>query len=501
MNRNRPGALLRRAALLAPLCLSACLVGPDYKRPELEIPTQFKEGADWRRAQSNPQAALDSRWWLVFGDEQLTALIGRALDANQSIAAAEAAHRSALALVEANRATLFPSIDATLSGTRGRRGSGASTLGTSGLTDNTTTNSASGTSASAVRNQFSALLSAGWEIDLWGQLRRQIEVSRENARASDAQLAGQRLSIAASVAGSYFALRQNDIDIVLLERQVAIDQRLLDMVRANFLHGTASADSVLLAQDTLETALTALTAARTQREQYEHAIAVLLGAPPAAFSIAPLADYRFSAPPIPPTLPSTLLQRRPDVVAAERLAAAANARIGVARAAFFPELNLAATTGLANSTFAHLFSLPNRTWSVGPTLAGTLFDAGQRSATVRGAEADYDQDVANYRQTVLGAFQNVEDSLSALKHLREQVAALDNIYRRNRQLYGSVEAQLNAGTASEQGLLTQQLLLLQAEQNLKDAQAQWLQNSVLLIKNLGGGWSGEQDFRNASTGQ
>lgn len=497
-----PRRILRAlCAACAPLCVSACLVGPDYHRPPLEIPQGFKEGADWQRAQSNPQGAIASQWWLVYGDTQLSALIEQALDANQSIAAAEAAYRNALAVVAANNATLFPSINADLSATRGRRSSsgfgtnGANTLDTSNTGDFSNNTS----SAAGVRNQFSALLSAGWEPDLWGQLRRQIESSRENARASDAQLAGQRLSIAASVAGNYFALRQADINIQLLQQQVGINERLLEMARVNFQHGTASGDAVLLAQDTLENSVTDLQQAKIVREQYEHAIAVLVGKPPAAFSIKTLDDYTFSLPTVPLALPSTLLQRRPDVVAAERLAAAANARIGVARAAFFPSLDISAATGFSSNTLAHLFSLPNRTWSVGPALSGTIFDAGARSAQVAQAQASYDEDVANYRQTVLSAFQNVEDSLSSCHHLLDQVAALGNIYRRNQQLYGSTEAQLTAGTASEQSLLTQRLLLLQAEQNLKDSQGQLLQNSVLLIKNLGGGWPGENATHEVSS--
>jgi len=502
MTRAIPLRILRAlCASIALLCVSACPVGPDYRRPALEIPTQFKEGADWERARSNARGAIASQWWSSYNDAQLSAYIEQSLDANPSIAAAEAAYRGAKAIVAADNAALYPSLDANVSATRGRRSSGLSSSAIGGNLTNVGTSAATSTSTSSaagVRNQFSALLNASWEVDVWGQIRRQIESGRENARATDAQLAGQRLSIAASVAANYFALRQADIDIRLLEQQVDIDRRLLDMVRANFLHGTASGDAVLVAQDTLETAIFNLQDSRIQREQYEHAIAVLVGSPPAHFSIAPLPDYDFSMPPVPLALPSTLLQRRPDVVAAEHLAASANARIGLARAAFFPTLDISADTGFFNNTFAHLFSLPNRIWSVGPALSDTLFDAGARSAQVAEAEANYDEDVANYRQAVLTAFQNVEDSLSSCNHLRDKIAALGNIYQRNRQLYGSTEAQLSAGTASTQTLLTQQLLLLQAQQNLKDAQGQLLQSSVLLVKNLGGGWREEDSPQNAS---
>jgi NodT family efflux transporter outer membrane factor (OMF) lipoprotein len=260
------------------------------------------------------------------------------------------------------------------------------------------------------------------------------------------------------------------------------------MTRASFLQGTASNDMVLIAQDTLEAVVAILQTSKIAREQFEHAIAVLVGVPPASFSIAPQLDYAFALPPVPLVLPSELLERRPDIVTAERLAAAANARIGVAKAAFFPALNLAATGGFQSNTLASLFSLPNRIWTLGPALAATIFDGGARTAAVHEAEATYDEAVATYRQTVLTAFQNVEDSLSSCNHLQEQANAFADIYHRNQQLFVSTRAQLLAGTASEQNVLTQQLTLLSAEQSLKDTQGQLIQSSVTLIKNLGGGW-------------
>jgi NodT family efflux transporter outer membrane factor (OMF) lipoprotein len=231
-----------------------------------------------------------------------------------------------------------------------------------------------------------------------------------------------------------------------------------------------------------------LRTSKIAREQFEHALAVLVGVPPAGFSIAPRVDYAFAPPQVPLALPSELLERRFDIVNAERLAAAANARIGVAKAAFFPALDLAATGGFESSALANLFSLPNRIWTLGPALAATIFDGGARTAAVHEAQATYDGSVATYRQTVLSAFQSVEDSLSSCNHLREQANAFADIYRRNQQLFESERAQLLAGTASEQNLLTQQLTLLLAEQNLKDTQGQLIQSSVTLIRNLGGGW-------------
>ena len=247
----------------------------------------------------------------------------------------------------------------------------------------------------------SANVAASWEPDLWGSIRRAIEASRDAAQASDAELAGERLSIAASVAVDYFELRQADIDIDSLTRQQQIDARILAMTQAGFAQGVSSNDDVLTAQDTMELVIAELQATQTSREQDEHAIAVLTGTPPGSFSIPSRHDYAFAEPAVPLVLPSQLLERRYDVVNAERTAASANARIGVAKAAFFPTLDLTAEGGFQHNKFADLFSMPNRFWTLGPSLAGTLFDGGARTAAVNEARATYDADVATYRQTVL----------------------------------------------------------------------------------------------------
>jgi NodT family efflux transporter outer membrane factor (OMF) lipoprotein len=300
------------------------------------------------------------------------------------------------------------------------------------------------------------------------------------------------LSIAASVASDYFALRQADIDIDFLRQQQQVDSDILAMTQASYAQGGSSGDDLLIAQDTLEAVIAALQATQTQREQDEHAIAVLVGVPPGGFSIEPRKDYVFVTPPVPLSLPSQLLERRFDVVTAERQAAAANAKIGVAKAAFFPTLDLSAQGGYQHNQFAHLFSLPNRFWTLGPTLAETIFDGGARTAAVREARATYDEDVANYRQTVLGAFQSVEDSLSSWNHLQQQAQAFTNIYQRTQKLFDSTRAQREVGTASQESLLTEQLTLLSAQQNLQDTQASLTQSSVTLIKNLGGGWQWDE---------
>jgi NodT family efflux transporter outer membrane factor (OMF) lipoprotein len=279
-----------------------------------------------------------------------------------------------------------------------------------------------------------------------------------------------------------------DIDVRLLQQQQKINQQLLDMIQVQFTQGVATNDQLLVAQDQLTTSIADLQTSLRDREQYEHALAVLVGVAPSEFAVAVRDDYRFVLPRPPLTLPSTLLQRRPDVVAAERSAAAANAKIGVAEAAFFPTLDLTAEAGYRGSALGGLFSLPNRIWTLGPALAETLFDGGAREAAVKQAEASYDQIAANYRGTVLSALQNVEDNLSAINHLQTQADAFQLVYQRNQQLFGSQEAQLRAGTVSQEAVLTQQLVLLQAEQNLRDTQGQLSQGSVALIQSLGGGW-------------
>jgi NodT family efflux transporter outer membrane factor (OMF) lipoprotein len=464
------------------LCVlsAGCAVGPDYKKPAMDLPESFKEGVEWQRANASPQASLSSTWWLNYHDDTLTHLIEQAQNANPSIAQAEAAYRLAQAGVAANVASLFPVVGAGMSGARTGAGPGFANKGAS---------SASGGSLQpGVHSLAAADLAASWELDLWGSIRRQIESSKASAQASDAQLAGERLAIEASVATDYFALRRSDVDIDLLDEQQRIDTRILDMTRASFAQGEASNDSVLAAQDNLELVIADLQAARVSREQYEHALAVLTGVPPARFSVARVPAYTFVAPAVPLALPSQLLERRYDVVTAERNAAAANAQIGVAKAAFFPTLTLSAQGGFQHNTLADLFAMPNRFWTLGPTLAATIFDAGARSAAVREARANYDGKVAAYRQTVLSAFQNVEDGLSSWNHLAQQAHSFEDIYARNEQLFDSANAQYRIGTASEQNMLTQRLALLLAQQNVSDTRALLTESSVALVRNLGGGW-------------
>jgi NodT family efflux transporter outer membrane factor (OMF) lipoprotein len=471
-------------ALVVVTSLTACMVGPDYHKPEVQVPQGFKEGVDWQRAEVNPQAAISSTWWRMYGDNKLNGLVEQSLQANQSIASAEAAYRVALATVESQQAGLFPVVKAGVSGAR----SGGN-LG--GLAQSSGSSAASG-------NSIIASGSVSWELDLWGAIRRQIEQAKANAQSSDAQLAGERISITASVVTDYFQLRQADFDTHALKEQQDIDSQILSMVQTAFKEGEASNDDVLTAQENLETIIADLQATETTREQDEHAIAVLTGVPPETFSIDPDPDYPFLTPAVPSALPSQLLERRYDVVSAERTAAAANAGIGLAEAAFYPSLTLSAEGGFAHNTLAHLFTVPNRFWTLGPQLAETIFDGGARTAAVHGARATYDEDVANYRNTVLTAFQSVEDSLSSINHLRTQASSFAKVYDSNSRLFASERAQFNAGAVSQQSLLTQRLTLLEAEQNLRDTQALLAESNVALVKNLGGGWQRDDDAQVAA---
>ncbi|HEY1610015.1 MAG TPA: efflux transporter outer membrane subunit [Paraburkholderia sp.] len=467
------------AAFVLVTSLAGCMVGPDYRKPAVQVPQGFKEGVDWQRAAANPQAAISSTWWRMYSDDKLDTLVDESLHANQSIAVAEAAYRVALATVQSNRAQLFPTVTAGFSG--GRAGGNLAALEGGG----------GGTPTDATANSLLVTAAVSWELDLWGQIRRQVAEAKANAQASDAQLAGERISIAASVVNDYFALRQADYDIRSLSEQQDIDNQILTMTQTAFKVGEASNDDVLNAQQTLQDAIAALQITATTREQNEHAIAVLVGVPPAGFSIAPDPDYQFFAPQVPTGLPSELLERRYDVVSAERSAAAANEAIGVAKAAFFPTLTLSAEGGYGNDTFAHLFSLPSRFWTLGPDLAATIFDGGARTAALRSARATYDENVASYRNTVLTAFQSVEDSLSSVNHLRAQESAYAKVLDSSTRLFASEQAQFDVGAVSRQNVLTQRLTLLQAQETLRDTQAQLAQGSVVLIKNLGGGWQRE----------
>ncbi|QUN29011.1 efflux transporter outer membrane subunit [Cupriavidus sp. KK10] len=456
--------------LACALLLAGCAVGPDYQRPDAPVSASFKEAdaatpawsGDWKPAE--PQDALArADWWTVFGDAQLDALMSEVQISNQNIKAAEAQYRQAVAALQAARAGFFPIVDAQAGASRARGASG---------------NTLSGQSVT---------LGATWEIDVWGRVRRQVESSEASAQASQADLASTLLSTQATLAQSYFLLRVADAQKALLDRTVADYAKSLQLVQNQYAAGTAQRSDVLQSETQLKSAQAQQIDIQITRAQLEHAIAVLVGKAPAALTLG-ADDFRTAPPRVPAAVPSQLLERRPDIGAAERRMASANAQIGVAQAAYYPTLSLSASGGLTASTLARWMSLPDRIWSIGGGLAGTLFDGGLRSAAKAQAVAAYDQTVANYRQTVLGAFQEVEDNLAAQRLLEQEAVVQNDALRSAREALALVNNRYRAGTAGLLDVLTAQTSAYTAERTALSIAGRQYTAAVVLIKALGGGW-------------
>jgi NodT family efflux transporter outer membrane factor (OMF) lipoprotein len=461
----------RGIALLAgALALAGCVVGPDYVRPPTPVPAAYKEMAGWKVAQPRDDA-VGGDWWTVFGDADLDRLEREVEVSNQTIAAAAARMRAAQAATQAARAALFPSLGGGASATHGARAGSAPGAGTS-----------------SVSNNYNALLDAGWEIDLWGRVQRTVEASAASAQASAADLAAATLSMQALLAQDYLLLRVQDAQIELLQGTAANYERSLQLTRNQYAAGIVSRGDVMQAEAQLKVTQAQVFDARIPRAQLEHAIAVLVGKPPPELAIAPQ-PLRAVFPAPPAAVPSELLERRPDIAAAERRVAAANAQIGVAQAAFYPSLSLSAVGGFQSSAIGSLLSLPARYWSLGAALAQPLFDAGLRSAQKEQAIAQYDETVAGYRSTVLAAFQDVEDSLAALALLERAAAVQDEAVAAAREAAAIANNQYKAGTASYLAVVVLQAAELNDERTAFALLARRLTASVALIKALGGGWS------------
>jgi NodT family efflux transporter outer membrane factor (OMF) lipoprotein len=459
--------------------LAACTLGPNYARPGVEAPAAYKEAQGWKPAQPRETEARGP-WWTVFNDPQLDALLVQVDVSNQTIKAAEARVREARALTQQAQAAFFPIVTANASATRsgGRAGTGSNI-------DN------GGSQGGSARNNFNVALDVNWEIDLWGRVRRTVEAGEATAQASVADLEAAKLSAQAQLADDYFLLRAQDAQIRLLNDTVDAYQKSLKLTQNQYAVGVAARADVAQAETQLKSTQAQAIDAGVQRAQLEHAIAVLLGKAPADFSIAPeVVSTTF--PPIPPGLPSELLERRPDIAAAERRAAAANAQVGVAEAAFFPSLTLSATGGFQSSVLSQLFSLPSRYWSLGPALAQTIFDAGLRRAQTAQAIATYDENVANYRQTVLAGFQEVEDNLAALRILEQEAAVQDEAVKSARESLTITLNQYRAGTVNYLSVVIAQATALSNERAALAILGRRLTASVTLIKALGGGWDAAQ---------
>ncbi|MBT0723468.1 efflux transporter outer membrane subunit [Rosenbergiella sp. S61] len=447
------------------LLLTGCMVGPDYHRPTQSLPLAFKEAKGWQQAQ--PQdAEQKGAWWQVYQDPQLNQLLSQVAIANQNVAMYAAQYRQALALTDQATANLYPTVTGDVKSTR----SGSASSG-----QRTTSNS------------HSAQLSASWELDLWGKLRRQAAEDRASAQSSQADLANATLSAQSTLAQDYFQLRILDQRIALYQKSIDAYQGYLRIINNKYQAGSENRATVAQAQMQLQGARSTLLGMTWQRAQYEHAIAVLLGKTPAEFSLAP-ASLAATLPKIPVMVPSGLLQRRPDIAVAERSMAAANEAIGVAITGYFPDLTLSASGGTRASALHNLFSLPYRVWSLGPELSGTILDFGATKASVAQARAAYDAQVANYRQTVLTAMQEVEDNLVELNTLGDEISAQQASAQAAITSAQVTRNQYEAGMIDYLDVATTENSSLSEQQSLLQLRSQQWVSSVALIAALGGGW-------------
>jgi NodT family efflux transporter outer membrane factor (OMF) lipoprotein len=480
---------LRRTAGIgagAALLLSACAIGPKYVRPDADVPIAYKESAavaspagtmpqappapGWITAQPGDAAPRGS-WWMIFGDARLNALEDRVDASNQNLQVALAQLRQARATVEIAHASFFPTV----------------TTGAAADQSLTSANIRYHGAAGHTLPDYALPVSASWEPDLWDRIGHSVDSAQANAQASLGDLESLRLGLHAELATDYFNLRGLDAEKDLLDQTIVAYQQALDLTNNRFQGGIASQSDVAQAQTQLEMTQAQEIDLGVLRAQYEHAIASLVGQPASSFSI-PARQAQWSAPPIPPGLPSGLLQRRPDIAAAERRVAAANAQIGVAQAAFFPDLTLSGSAGLEASKFASLLSGPSLFWAIGPQLVGTLFDGGRRRATVDQARAHYDAGVAAYRQTVLGAFQEVEDNLAALRILQQEAAKEGDATRSAETSLQLAMNRYQTGIVSYLEVVAAQGTALSNERAQVDIARRQTVAGVQLVKALGGGW-------------
>lgn len=458
------GASRIATVCLALTLLSACSTTPSYQRPELPVPAAFKQaGAIW--APAVPADALERGvWWELFGDAGLNRLAQQVLVSNQNIAAAAAAYAQADALVRQQRAGMFPSVSLT---------GGAARAG--------------GEGSSRSGNSAQASLGLDWAPDLWGRLQGGVNSAQASAQASQADLASARVSAVGTLAAAYFQLREADAEIELLRATVAGYERSLQIVQNRYAAGIVAQTDVLQAQTQLANARADIASVRQSRARLEHALAVLTGQAPAQFDI-PVAQWLPTVPDVPAGVPSTVMQRRPDIAAAERAVAAANAQIGVQQSAYFPSISLGASLGSAGTNLADLFSVSNTVWSLGLSAAQTLFDAGATAARVEQAQAARDARVAIYRQTVLTAFQDVEDQLMALRTLQEQEPLRQEAVSAAGRTAQQLLNRYNAGQVSFTEVVNAQAVALSAQRALLQLQVNRQLAVVALVQALGGGW-------------
>jgi NodT family efflux transporter outer membrane factor (OMF) lipoprotein len=461
--------------LVSMLSLTGCTVGPNYHRPTAEVPPTYKEVGDWKAAQPNDQN-LGGNWWEIFNDPQLNALEAQVNVSNQNLKAAEAQYTQARALLRYYRADLFPTITADPSATRTRVSN-----------NQPTTISANGTTY----NDFQIPLELSYQIDVWGRVRRTVEAYHDQAQASAADLATVNLSMHAQLALYYFQARFLDAERQLLDSTVTQYQQALELIQSRFAGGVASDLEVQQAETQLETTRAQAVDVGVSRAQYEHAVAVLIGKPPASFSLAPL-PLTMPPPPIPAGLPSELLERRPDIASAERQMAAANAQIGVAKAAYYPNITLGAAGGFESGVITTLISGPSVFWSAGPSALFTVFDLGRRRAASDQAIAAYDQAVANYRQSVLTGFQQVEDNVAALRILEHEAQVQDKAVTAAQKYLELATTRYKGGVTSYLEVTTAQTATLSDEVTAVSILGRRMVDAVTLVQALGGGWNSSE---------
>jgi len=472
---------MRPTLLVLAISLSGCMVGPKYKKPAAPVPTTYKEAppAGWKEAQPSDEK-IRGKWWELYGDPALNALEEQVAINNQNVIAAEANYRVAKAQVRVARAALFPTVATSPSVT-------VSGSGSRNVTTNGTTGTITGSAGGGVTQRYILPVDVSWQIDVWGSIRRSINANVDLAQAAGAEVENVRLLYQSEVAIDYFQLHGIDGETTLLERTVKDYTDFLDLTRKRFAGGIATDADVAQAEEQLYNAQTQLTDLGVTRAQLEHTIAVLTGKPPANLTL-PAVTQRPDPPPVPVALPSTLLERRPDIAEAERRMASANEQIGIAHAAFYPTLNLGGSAGFQSSTIGSLLTWPSRFWSVGPQLAETIFDAGRRRGQLQIAEAEYDVNTANYRQTVLTAFQQVEDNLAELRILEQETSELRRATAAAQRALDVSTAQYTAGTTPYLQVLVSQTIVLADQRAEINLLTRRLAASVSLIQALGGGW-------------
>jgi NodT family efflux transporter outer membrane factor (OMF) lipoprotein len=458
--------------VLSMLLVAGCTVGPKYHTPTAETPPAYKEVGDWKPAQPNDQN-LGGNWWEVFQDPQLNALEQQVNVSNQNLKVAEAQYTQARALLRYFRADYFPTVTTAPSASRARTSANRpfASLNSTGVTE----------------NDYVVPFDVSYEADVWGRVRKNVESYREQAQASAADLATVNLSMHAELAINYFQARSLDAEQKLLNSTVTQYEEALELIESQFAGGYASDVEVQQASTQLETTRAEAIDVGVARAQYEHAVAILIGKPPAEFSLPPT-PLVAPPPPIPVSVPSELLERRPDIAAAERSVAAANAQIGVAKSAYYPLINLAASGGFESSSITTLLQGPSGLWSFGASAALTVFDVGRRRAFTDEAIAAYDQTVANYRETVLTSFQQVEDNVAALRILEHEAQVQDKAVVAAQKYLELANIRYTGGVTSYLEVTIAETAALSDEVTAVNILGRRMVDAVSLVQALGGGW-------------